>query len=317
MQGTAMRHLNYNHLLYFWSVIREGGVAAAAAGLHITPQTISGQIKLLEQQLGGELFEKQGRRLVPTELGRLTYGYADEIFSRGLELASVLRGAVKRGQRSVTIGVSDAVPKLITWRVLAPLLVGEQGFRVICHEGPLESLLADLAAHRVDLVLSSSAVPAESGIKAFSHLLGESELAFFAAPELAHRLRRGFPQSLDHAPMLMPTERSAARRVLEAWFEKLGITPTIVAEFDDSALIKTFGQQGVGVFIAPAAIEAAIVEQFGVVELGRVSELRGRFYAISTERRIKHPAVAMITAAARNDLFSVAPSTRRSSRSAS
>ena len=312
-----MRHLNYNHLLYFWSVIREGGVAAAAAVLHITPQTISGQIKLLEEQLGGELFEKQGRRLVPTELGQLTYGYADEIFSRGLELASVLRGAVKRGQRSVTIGVSDAVPKLITWRVLAPLMQGEQGFRVICHEGPLETLLADLAAHRLDLVLSSSAVPAESGIKAFSHLLGESELAFFAVPELAHRLRRGFPQSLDHAPMLMPTERSAARRVLEAWFEKLGITPTIVAEFDDSALIKTFGQQGVGVFIAPAAIEEAIIEQLGVAEIGRVSELRGRYFAISTERRIKHPAVAMITAAARNDLFSVATATRRSARSAS
>ena len=312
-----MRHLNYNHLLYFWSVIREGGVAAAAAVLHITPQTISGQIKLLEEQLGGELFEKQGRRLVPTELGQLTYGYADEIFSRGLELASVLRGAVKRGQRSVTIGVSDAVPKLITWRVLAPLMQGEQGFRVICHEGPLETLLADLAAHRLDLVLSSSAVPAESGIKAFSHLLGESELAFFAVPELAHRLRRGFPQSLEHAPMLMPTERSAARRVLEAWFEKLGITPTIVAEFDDSALIKTFGQQGVGVFIAPAAIEEAIIEQLGVAEIGRVSELRGRYFAISTERRIKHPAVAMITAAARNDLFSVATATRRSARSAS
>ena len=312
-----MRHLNYNHLLYFWSVIREGGVAPAAAVLHITPQTISGQIKLLEEQLGGELFEKQGRRLVPTELGQLTYGYADEIFSRGLELASVLRGAVKRGQRSVTIGVSDAVPKLITWRVLAPLMQGEQGFRVICHEGPLETLLADLAAHRLDLVLSSSAVPAESGIKAFSHLLGESELAFFAVPELAHRLRRGFPQSLDHAPMLMPTERSAARRVLEAWFEKLGITPTIVAEFDDSALIKTFGQQGVGVFIAPAAIEEAIIEQLGVAEIGRVPELRGRYFAISTERRIKHPAVAMITAAARNDLFSVATATRRSARSAS
>jgi LysR family transcriptional activator of nhaA len=306
-----MRHLNYNHLLYFWSVVREGGVAAAATSLHVTPQTISGQIKLLEEQLGGALFEKQGRRLAPTDLGRLTFGYADEIFSRGLELASVLRGALPRGRRSVTIGVSDVVPKLVTWRVLAPLL--EPGpdearpFRVICHEGALDALLADLAAHRLDLVLSAGPAPHESGLKVFNHLLGESELAFFAAPKLAARLRAPFPQCLDRAPMLMPTDRAASRRMVETWLESIGITPTIVGEFDDSALIKTLGQHGVGVFVAPVAIAAELTREQGVREIGRAAELRARFYAISTERRIKHPAVAMITTVARNALFNAVP----------
>jgi LysR family transcriptional activator of nhaA len=334
-----LRHPNYNHLLYFWAVVREGGVAAAAQSLHVTPQTISGQIKLLEEQLGGPLFEKQGRRLVPTDLGCLTFGYADEIFPRGLELASVLRGALPRGRRSVTVGVSDAVPKLVTWRVLAPLLQPaaaaaaggaspeeSAAFRIVCHEGALDALLADLATHRLDLVLSTSAAPAGAGLKVFSHLLGESELAFFAAPPLAAQLATGFPRSLAHAPMLMPTDRSASRRVLDGWFETAGITPTIVGEIDDSALIKTLGQHGVGVFVAPAAISAEITEQQGVREIGRLGDLRARFYAITTERRIKHPAVAILTTAARNDLFSAegdrpttrsAPAARRPARPAS
>lgn len=301
-----MRHLNYTHLLYFWSVVREGGVAAAAAALHITPQTVSGQVKLLEDQLQGALFEKQGRRLVPTELGRIAYAYADEIFPKGLELASVLRGARTRGSRQVAIGVADAVPKLVTWRVLEPLLSGDGRFHVICHEAPLPALLADLAAHRLDLVLATSAVPSDSSIKAFSHLLGESELGFFAAKPLAARLRRNFPHSLHDAPVLVPTDRSVNRRVLDAWFERCGITPRIVGELDDSALVKTFAQHGVGVFAAPLAIEAEIIRQYGVVRVGRIDGLKARFFAISTERRIKHPAVAIITEAARTELFQVA-----------
>lgn len=298
-----MRHLNYTHLLYFWSVVREGGVAAAAAALHLTPQTVSGQIKLLEDQLQGALFEKQGRRLVPTELGRIAFAYAEEIFPKGLELASVLRGARTRGSRQVAIGVADAVPKLVTWRVLEPLLAGDGRFHMICHEGPLPVLLEDLAAHRLDLVLATSAVPADAAIKAFSHLLGESELGFFAAPSLAKRLRKYFPQSLQDAPLLVPTDRSANRRVLDSWFERLGITPRIVGELDDSALIKTFAQHGVGAFAAPLAIETEIIRQYGVVRIGRIEELKARFFAISTERRIKHPAVAMLTESARTGLF--------------
>lgn len=302
-----MRHLNYNHLLYFWTVVREGGVAPAARALHVTPQTISGQLKLLEEQLQGALFEKQGRRLVPTELGRLVQGYADEIFTRGLELASAVRGAVPSGRRSVTIGVSDAVPKLVAWRMLAPLLEGEHAFRVVCHEGSFQALLTDLAAHRLDLVLSSSPLPTDSGIKAFSHLLGESELGFFAARPLAARLRGRFPASLNNAPLLAPTDRSPNRRVLDAWLEEHDLTPRIVGEFDDSALIKTFGQQGLGVFAVPLAIETEVLRQFGVERVGRAAGLLARFYAISTERRIKHPAVAAVTQQARDRLFGPAP----------
>jgi LysR family transcriptional activator of nhaA len=299
-----MRHLNYTHLLYFWTVVREGGVAQAATALHLTPQTVSGQIKLLEDQLQGALLERQGRRLVPTELGRITYAYAEDIFPKGLELASVLRGARTRGSRAVAIGVADAVPKLVTFRVLEPLLTGDGRFHVTCHEAPLPALMADLAAHRLDLVLATSAAPTDSPIKAFSHLLGESEIGFFATKSLAAKLRPGFPQSLTDAPLLLPTDRSANRRVLESWFERQGVTPRIVGELDDSALLKTFAQHGVGAFAAPLAIEAEILRQYDVVSFGRIAEPKARFYAISTERRIKHPAVAIITAAARTELFS-------------
>ena len=298
-----MRHPNYTHLLYFWTVVREGSVTKAAAALHLTPQTVSGQIKLLEEQLQGSLFERQGRRLVPTELGRIAYAYAEEIFPRGLELTSVLRGARTRGRRSVTIGVADAVPKLVTFRVLEPLLHGDSPFHIACHEGQLADLLVELAAHRLDLVLSTSAVPTDSAFKAFNHLLGESEIGFFATRELAARLKRGFPKSLGDAPLLVPTDRSANRRVLDDWLEAAGVVPRIVGELDDSALIKTFAQHGVGAFAAPLAIETEIVRQFDVARIGVATGMRARFYAISTERRIKHPAVAAITAQARTGLF--------------
>lgn len=298
-----MRHLNYNHLLYFWTVVREGSVTAAATSLHLTPQTLSSQIKLLEAQVQGALFEKRGRRLVPTDLGRITYAYADEIFAKGLELSSVLRGARVQGRRSVSIGVADSVPKLITWRILAPLLHKDADFHLICHESPLQPLLAELAAHRLDLVLSTSALPANPAIKAFSHLLGESELGFFATRTLAKKLRTNFPHSLHGAPMIVPTDRSANRRVLDEWLASQGLAPHIAAELDDTALAKTFAQYGVGVFAAPLAIEREICAQFVLEHVGTVTDIKARFYAISTERRIKHPAVAMITEHARADLF--------------
>ena len=298
-----MRHPNYHHLLYFWTVVREGGVAAAAKSLHVTPQTISGQIKRLEEAVGGALFEKRGRRLVPTERGQTVLDYADDIFTRGMELAQVLQSGETDGRRAVTIGVSDAVPKLVAWRILRPLIQGDRPFRIACHAGELSSLLPDLANHRLDFVLSSGAVPSDSGIRAFSHLLGESDLAFFAVEPLAGRLRAGFPGSLHLAPFLLPSHRSAVRRVLDGWLAAKGLVPGIVGEFDDSALIKTFGQGGAGVFIAPAAIEAEIVSQFGVALIGRTNEMRARFYALSMERRIKHPAVVELTERARFDLF--------------
>lgn len=289
-----MKHPNYNHLLYFWMVVREGGVARAAEALHITPQTISGQIRLLEDELNGRLLEKKGRRAAPTELGLTVYEYADEIFSRGQDLIRVLQGITPHGQQTVTVGVSDVVPSLIVWRAIAPLMRGDNPFRVVCHTGSLDTLVADLAAHRLDLVLSSSALTAGSGFRAYSHLLGECEISFFAPPRLAARLRRGFPGSLDQAPFLLPTERSPNRRVFENWFLEHAITPKVVGEFDGSGLLKTFGQGGLGVFAAPSAIEAEVIRQCKVKVIGRADSVRARFYALSMERRIRHPAVMQI-----------------------
>lgn len=310
-----MRHPNYNHLLYFWTTVREGGIGRAAASLNITPQTISGQIKLLEQELGGALLQKQGRRVVPTELGRIVFEYADELFGLGQDLVRAVQGGAPLDRRSVTIGVSDVVPNLVTWRVVAPLMQGDHPFRVICHTGSLDTLVAELAARKLDLVLSPSALPANAGLRAFSHLLGECDVTFFAAPALARRLRKGFPGSLDQAPFLLPTNRSPNRRVLDTWFLAQGITPRIAGEFDDSALVKSFVQGGAGVFAAPSAIEAEIIRQYRVLAIGRTSTLHARFYVLSMEQRIRHPAVLAIIERARAGLFSEPPpKSRRTAR---
>lgn len=298
-----MRHPNYNHLLYFWATVRDGGIARAAGALHVTPQTISGQIKLLEAAMGGRLLEKKGRRLVPTDLGASVYEYAGEIFATGQELARFVQGAAPQRQRSVTVGVSDAVPNLVAWRVISPLMRGENPFRVACHTGSLDNLVADLAAHRLDFVLSTSALPADTGLRVFGHLLGECDITFFAQPRLAARLRRGFPRSLHQAPFLLPTARSPNRRVLETWFLEHGVTPRVVGEFDDSALLKTFGQGGLGVFASPSVIESEVTRQCRVRIVGRADGARARFYALTTERRIRNPAVLRVTEGARQGLF--------------
>lgn len=298
-----MRHPNYNHLLYFWAVVREGGVAGAARELHVTPQTISGQVKLLEERLKGRLLERKGRRVVPTELGLAVYQYADDIFSVGQDLVRAVEGTAPGRQRTVTVGISDVVPNLVAWRALAPLVKGEDPFRIVCHTGNLDTLVADLAAHRLDLVLSTAALPASSGFRAFSHFLGECDVAFFAAPRLAARLKRGFPRSLDQAPFLLPSERSLSRRVLENWFQQEGVSPRIVGEFDDTALMKTFGQGGLGVFAAPSVIAREVADHSGMRVIGRTGAIRARFYAVSMERRIRHPAVALLAEAARAGLF--------------
>ena len=299
-----MRHPNYNHLLYFWTTVREGGIGRAAAQLHITPQTISGQIKLLERELGGALLQKQGRRAVPTELGRTVFDYADQLFTLGQDLVRVAQGAAPVERRSVTIGVSDVVPNLITWRIVAPLMEGDNPFRVICHTGSLDTLVAELAARKLDLVISPSALPANAGLRAFSHLLGECGIAFFASSDRAAKLKGRFPKSLDGAPILLPSREAAVRRSLEQWFDEKEIRPEIVGEFDDSALIKAFGQAGVGVFAAASVTEATIKRQYGVRVIGRTDEVRERFYAISVDRRLKHPAVVAISETARQQTFS-------------
>ncbi len=298
-----MRHLNYSHLEYFWTIAREGSIVKAAEVLHLTPQTISGQLKLLEDSIGQPLFDRVGRGLVLSETGRMVYEYADEIFSLGAELASVVRSNQSPALATLSVGTVNSLPKLIAERIIAPALTTDGPVRVRCHEASLEQLLGELAVHRLDLVVSDQPMPAGLSLKAYNHFLGESGLSFFASRARARRYGKKFPGSLDDAPMLLPSQHSAMRRRMDDWFESKQIAPRIVGEFDDSALLKAFGEVGVGVFAGPTVIEDQIARMYRTAVIGRTTEITERFYAISPERRLKHPAVVLITDAARSDLF--------------
>ena len=293
---------NYHHLLYFWTVAKEGSIAAACDVLHLSQPTISGQLRALEQSLGHRLLEKQGRGLALTEMGRTVFAYADEIFTIGAELGEVVRGRPASAQPSVRVGISDVLPKLMVYRMLAPAFAMPEAVRVSCFEGKPPDLLARLAVHDLDVVLGDAPVTPASGFRAFSHRLGESALGAFAAPTLARRLRPGFPGSLDRAPILVPTANTLARRSLDHWLAARSLRPDIIGEFEDSALVKVFGQSGRGVFFAPLAIEREIRQQYNVQLVGRIPDLREQFYAVTVERRIRHPAVEQITSAARERL---------------
>ena len=298
-----MRHLNYNHLQYFWAVAREGSIVKASEILHLTPQTISGQLKLLDEAVGQPLFNRVGRRLVLSDMGRVVFEYADEIFSVGSELMNVVRGNQVAGPPMLIVGIVNSMPKLIAERLIAPALASDEPIRIRCHEASLEQLLADLAVHRLDLVLSDQPIPDGLSLRAYNHRLGESGLSFFAHRSLAKRYRGRFPRSLNGSPMLLPSQNSALRRRLDEWFEQEDVVPTIAGEFDDSALMKAFGEAGTGVFAAPTVIEAEVGRMYRATVVGRTDAIRERFYAISAERRLKHPAVLRITNAARADLF--------------
>jgi LysR family transcriptional activator of nhaA len=300
-----MRHLNYNHLLYFWTVARDGSIAKAAEVLHITPQTISGQIKLLEETVGGPLFNRVGRRLEPSDLGKLVYGYADEIFSIGTELAQVVKGKISAMPSSLVLGVTDTVPKLIAYRMIEPALAMDPATRVICREGSLENLLAELAVHRLDVVLSDSPLMGNFNVRAYNHVLGESHIAFFAPRRTARRLAKGFPGSLDGMPMLLPVADTPLRRSLDEWFELHNIHPIVVGEFADTALLKAFGRAGAGVFPGSAVMEEEICRMYRVETIGATAEVRERYYAISPERRLKHPAVVAISEQSQERLLAV------------
>lgn len=298
-----MRHLNYNHLQYFWAVAREGSIAKASESLHLTPQTISGQLKLLDDAVGQPLFNRVGRRLVLSDMGHVVFEYADEIFSVGAELASVVRGNQMSGPTSLSVGIVSSLPKLIAERIVAPAMMAEQPIRVRCHEASLEQLLSELAVHKLDIVLSDQQVPDGLGIKAYNHRLGESGMSFFAQRKQARSYRPRFPASLNNAPMLLPSQHSALRRRLDDWFENHDLSPQIAGEFDDSALLKAFGEAGVGLFAAPTVIEEEIGRMYRMAVVGRTDEIKEHFYAISPERRLKHSSVVMITDTARADLF--------------
>jgi LysR family transcriptional activator of nhaA len=299
-----MDWLNYHHLLYFWMVVREGGISKAADRLRLSQPTVSAQIRQLEASLGERLFQKQGRSLVPTDVGRLVFRYADEIFSIGRELRETLRGRPPGRPVQLTVGVANAVPKLIVYRLLRPASQGPEAVHLVCREDNAERLVADLATHALDVVLTDTPAPATVRVKAFSHLLGESDTAFFAPASLAGRLRRRFPASLQDAPMLLPTPNTPLRRSLDEWFDKEGIRARAIGEFEDSALMMVFGRGAPAVFPAPSAIERDICRFYGVRVIGRTQAVRERYYALSVERRLKHPGVIAITNAARDDLFS-------------
>lgn len=298
-----MRHLNYNHLYYFWMVAKEGSIARASELLYLTPQTISGQIRFLEEAVNAKLFTRVGRRLVLTEVGRMVYQYADQMYRLGSELIDVLKGRTPEGPLLFTVGIADVVPKLISYRILEPALQLGEAIRIICREGKLTDLMADLAVHKVDMVLADSPVTPTFNIRAFNHLLGDSGLSFFASKNTPAIDGKPFPRCLDRTPMLLPTDNTMLRRAMELWFEEEGISPIIAAEFEDSALAKAFGQAGAGVFTAPSAIEQEVKRQYDVRIIGRTDKVRERFYAISAERRIKHPAVVAISHTARETLF--------------
>ena len=299
-----MAWLNYHHLLYFWTVAREGTIARASKVLHLTEPTISAQVRTLERALGERLFRKSGRNLVLTDVGRVAFRYAEEIFTLGRELQDTLggRGAGQRPARFV-VGVADVVPKLIAHQLLRPALSLAEPVTLVCRDDAPERLLADLAVHALDLVISDAPVGPTVHVRAFNHLLGETGVTMFAVPELAERYRRGFPRSLDGAPVVLPAEHTVLRRALDQWFDDLGVRPDVRGQFSDSALMKVFGQAGMGVFPGPTVIEAEIRRQYAVRVVGRTTDVRESFYAISAERRIKHPAVLAIAEAARAKLF--------------
>lgn len=293
-----MSRLNYHHLLYFWTVAREGGLGPASEVLHLTPSTLSGQIRLLERQFGAKLFLREGRRLVLTETGRVVQRYADEIFTVGRDLEDALLDRTPGRPMRLDAAASDSLPKLVVQRLLAPALTIPEPIRLVCREGPFERLLAELALHEHDVVLTDAPPPPGSPVKARAHVLAECGTSFVAVPRVASPLRRKFPESLAGAPLLLPLEGATLRRSLDRWLDASGIRPRVVAEFQDAALLLSFGAQGLGVCPVPSMIEGDVVARYGLALVGRTDEVRERFHAVTVGRRLRHPAVAAICDAA-------------------
>jgi LysR family transcriptional activator of nhaA len=299
-----MEWLNYHHLLYFYTVAKEGGVTRAAEVLHLAQPTLSSQIKKLEKSLGHNLFERSGRTLVLTETGQMVYRYANEIFGLGRELSDVLHNRTEEDKSRFLVGVQGALPKLVAYELLRPALECEDNdYQIVCFEGKLNELLGELAMHRLDVVIADRPLTADNHVRAFNHLLGKCGVTVYGTSKLARKYKKNFPVSLQSAPMLLPTQNTSLRRLLEQWFDDNQIFPTIAHEFEDSAVLKVFGQEGHGLFITPTAIEEDVCKQYSVKVVGRLPEIVERFYAISIEKRLKHPAVVKISESARDNLF--------------
>ncbi len=298
-----MTWLNYHHLLYFWTVAREGSIAKACAQLYLTQPTISGQLRALDKALGAKLFEHSGRNLVLTETGRVVFRYADEIFSLGRELQDTLNGRPPGRPLRLLAGVANTLPKEIAYRLLEPALLLPEPVQIICEHGMPEALLAQLAVNALDVVLADAPVSPTTKVRVFNHMLGECGVLIMGTPKLAARYRRGFPRSLDGAPFLLPAENTSLRRSLEQWFDAEGIHPLVRGEFADPGLLKVFGRNGAGIFAVRTVVQRETQQQYKVGLIGQVESIRERFYVISPERKLKHPAVVAITEAARAKLF--------------
>jgi LysR family transcriptional activator of nhaA len=295
-----MSPLNYNHLFYFYAVATEGSITKASIRLNLTPQTISGQITNFESQIGVNLFDRKGKKLHLSEMGKLIYSYAEEIFQLGDEIKYILKRQQPELWHTFTVGITDVIPKVLAHQLLSPVLTMKDRVRLICVEGDQNSLLADLAINKLDCILTDQPLELGSHVKAYNHLLTESGFTFFAAKKLLQTCSSNFPQSLSDLPWLMQSKKSAIRSHLLSWLEKQNISPNIVAEFDDSALMKSFGQTGAGVFSCPKLIEAYVVDKYNVEIIGRTEEIKEQYYIISPERRLKHPAILEIVIAAKN-----------------
>jgi LysR family transcriptional activator of nhaA len=299
-----MSWLNYHHLLYFWTVAREGSIARACQQLHLSQPTISGQLRILERSLDAKLFERVGRKLVLSETGRTVYRYAEEIFALGRELQNTLEGRPAGRPMRLLVGVAETLPELVTYKLLEPALRLPEKVQVICESGKPEHLLGQLASHALHVVLADA--PASTSMKgpAFNHLLGECGVSIVGSASLEASYRNDFPKSLDRAPFLLPATNSVLRRSLLQWFGTIGVRPVIRGEFADPALLKVFGEHGAGLFAVRTAVEQETLKQYKVHLLGQAEPIRERFYAISLERKLKHPAVVAITDSAREKLFS-------------
>lgn len=296
--------INLGQLRCFWAVAKAGGVHRASENLHLTPQTLSGQITRLEDTLGVALFNRVGRRLELTETGRLTLSYAEEIFQVSTELEEVLREKPNKPRQLCRVGVSDVVPKSIAYRLLAPALQLSEPIRLVCREDKLTKLLAELAIHQLDLIIADAPQPYGMDVKAYSHKLGECGITFLAGKSLAQKLGNTFPDNLKKMPLLLPGQDSALRNALMRWLSTQDVRPNIVGEFDDSALMKSFGQAGAGVFPVPSVVADEVCEQYQVKKVGSTEDIKEQFYIISAERRLTHPAVKVVSENARKEIFS-------------
>lgn len=295
----SIPRLNYQHLLYFWSVVRTGSLARACEELSLSAPTVSAQLRTLEERLGEKLLTKSGRKLVPTEIGKLVFGYANDIFALGQDLLEALDHRPSSRPMRLVVGIDDVVPKEIAYRLLEPALRSQPSLRLTCNEGTLERLTGHLVAHDIDVVLSDAPVTPNLNVRAHSHFLGSCEVQWMAKPEVARSLRRGFPKSLNGQPMLLPTDDTAIRRTLDQWLNRQEVRPILIGEFEDYAMLREFARAGHGFAPVLSVMEESFRRELGFARIGRAQGVKAEFFAISVDRKIQHPAIAAMTSNAR------------------